>query len=166
MGIVLTQPSLTPTTGGGGFPPNLQVRNINGQDILTLQDASRGNKFLSVAENNYTFSEARVNNKDWIQIGTAKSAGAGLIAELNGTIVYASGNCDSVNNNDKEIHLFINNNDVGVIGTFTGPINSSFFNTSLNIDVNQGDLIRLRAYDINTGKIRDVTIKITIKWRG
>ena len=164
MAFILTRPA-SPGAGAGGIP-GLSITNINGQPTLTLQDSTRGNKNLSVSENPLVFSENVLQNNDWIQIGTASDADTAYVAEFDGTIVYASGMCENVNNNDKNIHLYINSVDYGSIGLLSGPGLDTFINTTLNIDFNQGDMIRLRAMDGIAGRIQDTVIKIILKWRG
>lgn len=85
---------------------------------------------------------------------------------MNGTIVFASGTCENTNANNKDIHLYINGIDEGSIGSLFGGTNAVFINNTLNVDIDQGDLIRLRAVDSSTGRIEDTVVKLTLKWRG
>lgn len=165
MAFVLTKP--TGSGGGGGSTvPGMTITVINGQPVLTLEDTSRGNKILSVAENPISFAENRLGDLDWIQIGNANDADSGFVADLNGTIVFATGHCENVNGNDKNIHLYINGADQGSLGSLAGPATGSFINTTIDIDFNQGDVIRLRAQNGLTGNIQDTVIKLVLKWRG
>jgi len=163
MAFVLTRPI---STGGSTGVVGMSITNINGQPMITLEDTTRSNKILSVAENPVTFAENVLLHNDWIQIGTANNADTAFVADFNGTIVAGTGICENVRNHDKNINLYINNVDKGAIGSFTGPTLDTFINTTLNIDFNQGDTIRLRAVDGTTGKIEDSVVKLTIKWRG
>lgn len=164
MGFVLTRP--TSQGGGAGAVPGLSITIINGQNVLTLEDTTRGNKLLSVSENPITFSENSLSHNDWIAIGTARDADTAYVADLNGTIVMAIGQCENPQNNDKNIHLYINNVNLGSIGSFAGNVMAAFANTTLNIDINQGDVISLRAKNGIPGRIQDTVIKLTLKWRG
>lgn len=160
---------LTKSVSGGGSTggvDGLTITTINGQPILTLVDTSRADKILSVAENPVTWAENRLNNNDWIEIGNANNADSAYVADFNGTITAATGQCENVRNNDKNIHLYINNVDQGSIGSLLGPTLDTFINTTLNIDFNQGDQLRLRAVNINNGRIEDTVIKLVLKWRG
>lgn len=164
MAFVLTRPTSTNNTTSS--LPGVNVTTINGQPTLTLQDSTRSNKILSVSEIPLVFSENRLSHNDWVQIGTARDANTSYVAEFDGTIVYASGQCEKVRNKDKNIHVYVNNTDVGSIGSLVGVTQDTFINTTLNIDFNQGDTIRVRAKDGNAGFINDTVIKIILKWRG
>ena len=86
--------------------------------------------------------------------------------EVDGTVVFATGHCENTQANSKDIHLIINNTDLGSIGTLAGGANATFVNTLLNLDFVQGDRIRLQAQGSGSGNILDTVVKITIKWRG
>jgi hypothetical protein len=165
MAFVLTRP-ISSGSGVGTGVTGMTITNINGQPILTLEDTTRGNKILSVAENPVSFAENVLDHNNWLQIGNAGDADSAFVADFNGTIVASTGHCENVNNNDKNINLYINSADQGAIGSFTGATADTFINTTLNIDFNQGDTIRLRAKDGTPGLIQDSVIKLTIKWRG
>jgi len=146
--------------------PGTAVTIINGQPTLTLVDTTRNNKILSVAEIPIAYTDNKLKNNEWLRVGNSNHAMSGFIAEFNGTLTFASGQCQRVRNNDKDIHLYINNVDLGSIGSYTGSSNSTFINTTIDIDFNQGDLIRLRAKDGTPGKIEDTVVKLILKWRG
>lgn len=164
MTFVLTKP--VSGGGSGSGVSGLTISIINGQPILTLVDSSRADKILSVAENPVTWSENKLGNNDWIQIGTANHRESAYVADFNGTVTASTGQCENVGGSDKNIHLYINNVDVGSIGSLIGPTLDTFINTTLNIDFNQGDQLRLRAVNINSGQIQDTVIKLVLKWRG
>lgn len=156
---------LTKRVSSGGIP-GLAITIINGQPILTLEDPTRANKILSVAENALVFSENALGNNDWIRIGTANDADSGYIADFDGTLISATAHCENTNANSKDINFYVNNADMGTIGNLSGGANATFINTSLNIDFNQGDRLRLRAINGIPGPIQDTVIKLTLKWRG
>jgi len=163
MAFVLTRPT---TSGGSSGIPGMNISIINGQPVLTLKDTTRADKILSIAEVPVVYAENGLNNNDWVEIGNANNAETAYIATLNGTIVSATAQCENVKNNDKNIHLYINNVDQGVIGSLIGPTLDTFINTTLDIDFNQGDSMRLRAKNIVSGRIEDTVIKLILKWRG
>ena len=144
----------------------LTITIINGQPMLTLEDTTRANKVLSVSENNLTFSENQLTHNDWIRIGTANHTESGYVAQFDGTLVFASAHCENTSTFSKDIHFYINNTDMGSIGTLSGGNNTTFINTILNIDFNQGDILRLRAKNGIAGIIQDSVIELTTKWRG
>jgi len=180
MGFVLTRP--TSSGGGTGGSPidGMTVTIINGQPVLTLEDTTRGNKILSVAENPIMFSENVLYHNDWIRIASAVDRASGYVVDFDGTIVSATGHCKKVNSNDKNIHLFTQGVDRGSIFTFSGSGEDYEINTLLNIDFNRGDKIRLSAKSImagsppaivagspkTAGRIQDTVIKLVLKWRG
>lgn len=163
MAFVLTRPV---ASGGGTSVNGMTITNINGQPTLTVEDTTRGNKILSVSENPITYSENILGHNDWIQIGNARDAASSYVADFDGTVVFATGQCEDVNNNDKDIHLYINTTDMGSIGSLTGSTLDTFVNTTLNINFNQGDMFRLRSKNGTPGRIQDTVIKIILKWRG
>jgi len=168
MSIVLTKPVAVPSSSGATIT-GLSSTVINGQPMLTYDDPVRANKTLSISEQNYIFSRGRVSNNDWIRIANTAHAEAGFVAEFDGCVCYASAHCEDTGNASKDIHLFIDDNDMGSIGTLTGGTNSTFTNTALNFDYLQGQRIRLLAVDSNgstAGNIQDTVITITIKHRG
>jgi len=60
--------------------------------------------------------------------------------------------------------LFVNDVDQGSIGTLNG-VDVSFVNTTLDIDFNQTDKIRLQAQQGSGGAIGNTLIKLTLKRR-
>lgn len=169
---IITNPGTNTVTftagGGGGGIPGMSVVDINGQPTLVLEDTTRLNKQLSIAEQTYVFSENVLNHWDWIWIGNATDGDSGYIADFDGTVVTATGHCENTNGFAKEIHLYIQGVDQGSVGTLTGGagVNVQFVNTTLNWDFNQGDKISLRAHDGIAGNIQDTVIKVTVKHRG
>lgn len=162
MNLILTRP----TGGSSSAIAGLTITVINGQPMLTLEDTTRANKILSVAEQDLTFAENRLGSNDWVEIGNAVDADSGYIADFNGTVVFGSAHCENTGANAKDLHLFINNVDQGSIGTLSGGTDATFINNTLNIDFVQGDKIRLRAVQNTGGAIQDTVVKLTVKWRG
>ena len=146
--------------------PGVDITTINSQPMLTLVDTTRANKVLSVAESNLIFSENKLNNNDWIQVGNANDADASYVAEFDGTLVYASAHCENTGGNSKEVHFYIGAADSATLGTLSGGTNVTFNNTTLNTDFSRGDRLRVRAVDGAGGAIQDTVVKLTLKWRG
>lgn len=149
-------------------PDNLEITIINGQPMLTFLDTTRGSpgKQLSVTDHVLSYSDNSLGAGSWVEIGNAVDADAGYIVDFDGTIVFATGTCTDTNGNSKEIHLFVNGSDEGSIGTLVGAGVVSFVNVTLNVNINQGDRIRLQAQQGSGGIIEDTVVKLTIKWRG
>lgn len=159
--IVLTRP-----IGGGSSISGLTTTIINGHPMLTLEDTTRANKVLTVAENVLLFAENKINDQDWIQIANAQDAESSFVATFDGTVVNVSAHCEDTGGNSKEIRLYINGVDTAGLGTLTGGANAQVNDTTLNTDFSQGDRIRLRAINGSGGNIEDTVIKLTVKWRG
>jgi len=146
--------------------PGLTITTINGQPMLTLEDTTRADKILSVGEQEITWTDNKVSNNDWLRIGHAKDAISGYVMDFDGTIVYATAHCKDVNNNDKEIRIYIDGVDSGSVGTLSGDNEQEVTNATLNLDFTQGQKLRLRAIDGVDGDIKDLVVKLTTKWRG
>ena len=164
--LVLTRPlskgNMTPVSTG------VATSVINGQTMPTFPDPQRANKILSIAEQIVTFSRNQLSNLDWLRSGNTSDADSGIVMDFDGTICYVTGHCEDAKAGEKDIRLFINGIDTIVVGTITPGPDSSFVDTNLNVDFNQGDKIRLMAVD-STGSapiaIQDTVVKLTIKWR-
>jgi hypothetical protein len=158
-GVVL----LRPTGGGSSTGSGVTISTINGQPVPTFEDPTRS-KQLSIADQPVTWSENRLTDRDWLQVGNAGDADSGYIADLNGTIVGCVGQCEDAGSNQKEIHVYVNGTDVGTLGILGPGSGVSFINNLVDIDFSRGDLIRLRAID-SSGAIQDTIVKLTLKWR-
>ncbi len=143
----------------------LAVTTINTQEVLTLVDTTRANKILSVGDTSVTWSENRINNNDWFQIGAAVDAKSGYILPLNATIVKVTAHTADNKGNTKPILLYIDGALNSTIGTFAGIAGEDqFVDATLNIDVLQGQKLRLRGG--TGGKIEDTVVTVWLKWRG
>ena len=161
--IVLTRPvSAKKPPSSGSSISGLQTSIINGQTFLTLTDSTR-NKTLSVSENVLLFSRNHLGFNEWLRVGNTTDAASGFVAEIDGTICFASAHCENAKGASKDIHIYINDSDMGSIGTLTSSGEAKFVNTSLNLDYQQGDVIRLRA--VGNDKIEDTIVKVTTKHR-
>jgi len=143
----------------------LAVTTINGQEVLTLIDTTRANKVLSVGDTSVTWAENRVTNNDWLQIGSAVDALSGYVVPLNATIVKVTAHTENNRGNTKPILLYIDGALNSTIGTFAGASGEDqFVDPALNIDVTQGQKLRLRGG--TGGRIEDTVITVWLKWRG
>lgn len=161
--IVLTRPIATAPSGG-----DTSTSMINGQPTVTMADPTRVNKMLSIAEDNYVFSRNAVSDESWFYIGATAHRNSGYIMKFDGTVCFASAHCEDTGAASKDIHLFIDDDDKGIIGTINGGVNASFVNTTIDIDYVQGQKLRIRAFDTSGSQplsIRDTAITITTKHR-
>ena len=146
--------------------PGLAETTINGQILLTLVDTTRGNKILSVTDHPLLFADNDLSDLEWMEIGDANNADSSYVADLDGTVVMATGHCEDTGGNSKEIHLYINGVDSVTLGTLSGGANATFTNTTINVNFTQGQRIRARAHNGSGGEIDDTVVKVTLKWRG
>jgi len=150
------------------LPTGLAVTTINTQEVLTLIDTTRSNKVLSVETTAVTWSENRIGNNDWVQIGNANDSNVGYIIPMNATIVKISAHTTDDNNNTKDIDLYIDDvsSTTGIV-SFSPATNgqNEYSNVALNIDVNANQKIQLRGASTG-GPIEDTVITIWLKWRG
>jgi len=143
----------------------ITVTTINGQEVLTLIDTTRSNKVLSVGDTSVTWSENKIGNNDWLQIGGAVDALSGYIVPMNATIVKVTAHTADDKNHTKPINLYIDGSLNSTIGTFTAVNGENEFrNVTLNIDVNQDQKLRLRGG--TGGTIEDTVVTVWLKWRG
>lgn len=71
-----------------------------------------------------------------------------------------------VGSNTYELDVYITGVDSGVVGQVTGPGEQLDTNVVLDIDLNRGDLIRVKARQTaGTGTMSDPIIKLFLKWR-
>ena len=164
--ITLTRPITTGANAPATPPvPGLGLSTINNQPMLTLIDVTRANKTLSVSEQVLIFSENQLTHLDWIRIGgNATDAESGFIADFDGTVTSLTAHCENTGLEQKDITLFVDDIDEGVVGTLSGGNNATTNNQIINVDFLQGQRLRLRAVGIG-GAIQDTVIKLTIKWR-
>lgn len=156
------------SAGGGGGIPGLSVVNINGiQPTLVLEDTTRAGKRLSVAEQPLMFSENLVASRDFMSIGDASDGDSSYVADLDGTVVFATGHCENTGIATKNFELWINGVYSGiVVGTLGPGANTTFVNNALNTDFIRGDRLQVHAVDGVPGNIQDTVVKLTLKWRG
>lgn len=151
--------------GLGGIAVTTINATTGTQDVLTLVDTSRANKILSVGDTSVTWSENRVSNNDWMQIGGAVDALSGYIVPLNATIVKVTAHTENNRGNTKPMLLYINGALNSTIGTFAGVSGEDTFeDVTLDIDIAAGDKLRLRGG--TGGRIEDTVITLWLKWRG
>jgi hypothetical protein len=150
------------------LPGGLAVTTIGGQNVLTLIDSTRSNKVLSVESTDLTWSENRLGNNEWLQIGSAVDSTSGYIMPLDATIVMVTAQTADDNNNTKAIDLYIDgvSTTAGIVD-FNPAVNgeNTYSDTTLNIDVAAGEKLQLRGASTG-GFIEDVVVTLWVKWRG
>lgn len=142
--------------GGSGSP---------GEQQLFMTDSSRGPKDLSIAEFTVAFSENRIGNNDWLEVGSANDATSGYIMPHNATIVRATAHTAS-SSSAKDIDLYIDGVATAPLITIPsgGGSESEISDGTLNIDVAAGEKIRLRGGSTG-GAIQDTLVTLWVRWR-
>ena len=139
----------------------VMLSTIDGQPTITYIDTTRGSKELSVDSHTLVFSERRLNDNDWIQIGQVTDASAGFPVPRDATITGVSVFSEN-NPGGKEINLFSDATDRGTVATISAA--GTIIDNSLNLDVTKGQKIRLRA-GTTGGAANDVVITVSLQWR-
>ncbi len=151
------------------LPAGLTVTTIGGQEVLTLIDTTRTDKVLSVETTAVTWSENRIGNNDWVQIGGANDALIGYVVPLNATIVKVTAHTTSANTTAvKTIDLYVDdvlNSTIATLPLDAGGLQTRYLSVVDNIDINANQKIQLRGGSTG-GVIQDTVITIWLKWRG
>lgn len=142
----------------------LSVSTIGGQPVLTIVDATRGNKVLSVAEHTITWDTNEIDNDKWVKTSLSETDEASIVLPLNATAVFASAYCVDADAKSKDVLAFVDTTSQGSIGTLAGIGPQNFTNTTLNIDINAGQRFRLKG-NLTGDKIKQTIINIIFKWR-
>ncbi len=142
----------------------LSVSTIGGQPVMTIVDATRGNKVLSVAEHTITWDTNEIDDDKWVRTGLSNVDEASIVLPLNATAVFASAYCVDADAKSKDVVAFVDTTSQGSIGTLAGIGPQNFTNTTLNIDINAGQRFRLKG-NLTGGKIRQTIINLIFKWR-
>jgi len=150
--------------GFGGLQVANVPASVGTQPVLVLADTTRANKLLSVGDTSVNWSENRINNNDWLQIGGAVDALSGYIVPLDATIVKVTAHTSDNNGNSKPILLYVDGVLNSTVATFNGASGEDHDeDVTINIDVNAGQKLRLRGG--TGGKIEDTVVTLWIKWR-
>ena len=132
-----------------------------GQPVPAYVDSTRANKVLGVPVYTYTFSEQTVDDEDWIG-GFLAPAGIGFIIPENATLVAATLYCED--SNGKGIDLYLDAVNQGNIITSAVSGTTEDYVNNLNIDIAQGQKVRLRA-DTTGDAITAVNIVLYVQQR-
>ena len=136
------------------------------QTLLAYTDAGRS-KTLSVESHTFQWADNKVKDNDWIKIGSAGDADSGWVMPLDATIVGVTAHTeDTGGGNTYAIDLYIDAVDSGPVAILTGGADVADTDPTLNIDVDAGEKIRLRAdRTAGAGDMQDTTVALLIKWR-
>jgi hypothetical protein len=126
-------------------------------------DATRSDKILSSESMTLVYSENKINNMDWVQIGGASDSDSGYIMPFDGTVIRATAHCENAKGNTFNFHLYKNTASMGSIFEISGSDEQTASALDLDIDFDAGDKLRLRG--IGDGNIEDTVIVVWIKWR-
>lgn len=144
----------------------LTFSTIDGESVLTFIDSTRASKVLSIETVTFMWAENRIGNDEWVDIGSAVDASSGYIMPHDATVVKVEAHTSDNNGNSKDIDLFADGALISsAVVSFTGGSGEDeFISTTVNIDVDRGEKIRLRG-DSSGGTIDDTVITLFVKWR-
>lgn len=138
---------------------------ITSESMVFVTDTTRGDKILSTEAFNFTYASNIVNNNTWMPATHVSDAVSGLILPYDATLIRATGHCVDTTSNFHNFSMWSDNVDtVTPLGLLTGGVDVSFVTSNLNIDINRGQKVRLRAKDAG-GKINDTLLTLWFKWR-
>ncbi len=138
------------------------------QTLLAFtEDRGSGDVVYSVESQTYQFSDNSIDDNDWIDIGGASDALSGFIMPLDATIVSVTAHTEDANGNDYNIDVYVDQVlDTAGIANLAGAAEESDSDPTLNIDVDAGQKINLRAdRQSGSGKLGDTVIVLTVRWR-
>jgi len=136
---------------------------INGQPHTVFADSVRS-KNLSESMVHFMWTEADINTTEWLQVGAAVDTLSGYIMPYDATIVGITATCENTNGFTKPLDLYINAANNGNIITIPNGSPGSITDVTLDIDLDQGEGIRLKANG-GGGIINDTVISMFIRWR-
>lgn len=139
------------------------IGNVLSEPMGFSPDATRSNKILSSESFTLIFSESRLSNMDWIQIGGATDADSGFIMPFDGTIVRATAHCENTRGNVFNFQFYKNAVSVGSILQLAGSGQQTAAAVDLDFDFDAGDKLRMRA--VGSNYIEDTVIVVWVKWR-
>lgn len=138
------------------------IENINGIPMPVFISSAKG-KTLSVTMATFTWSEARLTNNDWYQIGTANNTDTGHVMPFDGTIVGMTMHCENGHGIPSDLDMYLATaGTTTTLYTINAPNEHVYTDSSLNIDFVAGEKIRLR----NVGDtIEDTVVTLLVQWR-
>lgn len=147
----------------------LAFTTIGGEQILTLVDASRSNKILSVEKMNYLMVENSVSNGTYLDVSYLTNTNSGYIMPLDGTIVgialhKISGSSSTTMRYDLYVDGSLHTQN---LITSNGSSEQKKQDNTLNIDLNANEKFIIRATrTAGSSTQTDVNIVLYIRWRG
>lgn len=129
---------------------------INGD--LYFRDATRNNKLLSAAECQYMWSESSINGQ-YMGIGDVQNADTGYLIPSDFTLTKVSV-ISAAGNATKQFEIRVNNNTVNTFNL----IDNQYINTTLNIDLFAGDVLKMFVSGAGSS-VRGAVAILYGKWR-
>ena len=143
------------------FISDVYVTPINGFPMPVYINTLKGNKILSTTIGSYSWSEIKLSNNDWMEVGTARDTRTGHIMPFDGTLVGITVHISDTNNETGTITIFKN---AAQIHTFnvSGANEQASVDMNINVDFNLTDKFRIRYQG---GAIEDTLVSILVQWR-
>jgi len=144
---------------------NVNIKIINTENFTVFNDTR--NKELSTNINHIIFTDSSVSKNQWISFGNGSNGNFGYIVPYNATIIGITIYTIDANGHAVPFNLFVggtsvyNNTLVGNSGEETIIVNN------LNININQGDKLRIKSGDFSgfLASIDNTMIEIRLRYR-
>lgn len=158
--------------GGNGVAdistfPGLDFNTIGGQEILTLVDASRSNKKLSVEKINFLFSKSGVSDGTTLAINGISDSSVGYVIPFNATIVGIT--THKIDGDDGIMNYDLLVNDTLRISAISSTLDGGeekIQSNNINVDVLANDKIAIVGESSDGNITHDgVSLVLYIRWR-
>lgn len=169
-GNINTTGSINP---GGSTPSSAFPTPNNGGELffrsdlnmMFIYDETR-TKWLSMERHTFVGGVERANGgtETYLQVGTADmSSTSGFVMPKNGTLLGLNIRNRVTQNDDRTISL--RGNDVNLHSIVMPTGNNQIYDSSINEDFNQGDIIQVVFEDDGTSNIRDAFVSFEVAWK-
>ncbi len=146
-----------------------KLQSVGGQTMPMYNDPDRG-KVLSGTVFPLVYNHKKIKANTWLGVGSNIGAKAGYIAPYNGTIVGVTSQAQDGMNAIVDVRAYVDGVKYTGLSTLTGTGNNTpvqDYDTALNIDFNEGDLLQSRAKRMGgqDDDMEEVTVCFMVRWR-
>lgn len=144
---------------------SVTLRDFNG---VLKAGYSDGGKILSVAEQAWQFVEASCSGTEWMDLaGSANNSNNGYTVPFDTTLKgFTCSIGDAGTNNTLNLILYIDGASSATIVSFSNLSGNQEFYGVLNIDMDQGEKLRIQSIETGGGNVPDVSVTVFSQWRG
>jgi hypothetical protein len=135
------------------------------EELAFRTDSTRSNKNLSLESAQLSYSERRISNNGWMDIGNAFDATTGWIMPYDGTVVRCTGQ-SSDPSATWDFDLYVDGVNTGSLITLSGSGNQIDTNTAADVNFSSGQKLRIRTNRVSGGGTGgDTAVTLWVKWR-